>query len=163
MPKIRIPDDYHDQTPEASARATEAAMNTLRTADMLYDRIGRLLRPLDVSAAGGLVLALLRDGGPLSPSEIGEQLIVTRATVTGVVDSLERRELVRRRPNPADRRSILVDITPAGLDIVQQVRSLIHGRERDWMAVLSAAELSAYVEFHHRIQDSLEATDRDTP
>jgi DNA-binding MarR family transcriptional regulator len=157
MPKVRIPDDYYDQTPDGSARATEAAMNTLRTADMLFDRIGRLLRPLDVSAAGGLVLALLRDGGPLSPSEIGERLIVTRATVTGVVDSLERRDLVRRRPNPADRRSVLVEITPAGLDVVQQVRTLIHGRERDWMRALSAAELDAYVEFLHRIQESLEA------
>jgi DNA-binding MarR family transcriptional regulator len=45
-------------------------------------------------------------------------LIVTRATVTGLLDSLERRELVRRTANPADRRSIFVEITREGLKVV---------------------------------------------
>ncbi len=157
VPRIRMPDDFYDQTPDANVRATEAVMNTMRTADMLFDRIGRLLRPLGVSAAGGLVLGILRDGGPLAPSELGARLIVTRATVTGVVDSLERRGFVRRAPNPSDRRSVLVEITPEGLDVVGQVRTLIHRHERDWMGVLSEAELRAYIELLHRIQDGLDA------
>ena len=148
-----MPDDFYDQTPDANVRATEAVMNTMRTADMLFDRIGRLLRPLGVSAAGGLVLGILRDQGPLAPSELGARLIVTRATVTGVVDSLERRGFVRRAPNPSDRRSVLVEITPQGLDVVGQVRTLIHRHERDWMGVLTEAELGAYIELLHRIQD----------
>lgn len=157
MPRIRLADDFYEQTPDANVRATEAVMNTMRTADMLFDRIGRLLRPLGVSAAGGLVLGLLRDNGPLSPSEIGARLIVTRATVTGVVDSLERRGFVRRSPNPADRRSLLVELTPEGRDVVGQVRTLIHRNERDWMAVLTGPELDAYVDLLHKIQDALEA------
>ena len=52
MAKIQMPDDFYDQTPDANVLATEAVMNTIRTADVLFDRIGRLLRPLDVSAAG---------------------------------------------------------------------------------------------------------------
>ena len=107
MAKVTLPDDFYEQTPDANARATEAVMNTIRTADLLFDRIGRLLRPLGVSSAGGLVLGQLRDHGPMSPSDIGERLIVTRTTVTGVVDSLERRGYVRREPNPSDRRSSL--------------------------------------------------------
>ncbi len=156
VPRIRMPDDFYDQTPDANVRATEAVMNTMRTADMLFERIGRLLRPLGVSAAGGLVLGILRDHGPLPPSELGERLIVTRATVTGVVDSLERRGFVRRAPNPSDRRSVLVEITPKGLDVVGQVRTLIHRHERDWMSVLTEAELDTYIELLHRIQDGLD-------
>ena len=76
MPKIEMPDDFYDQTPEGNVRATEAVMNTIRTADMVFDRIGRLLRPLGVSAAGGLVLGILRDHGSMSPSELGDRLIV---------------------------------------------------------------------------------------
>src|SRR3990170_1284640 len=110
-----MPDDFYAQTPDANVLATEAAMNTIRTADLLFDRIGRLLRPLNVSAAGALVLGILRDHGSMSPSEIGGRLIVTRATVTGLLDSLERRGLVKRSTNPADRRSLLVEITPDGL------------------------------------------------
>ena len=153
--KIRMPDDFYDQTPDGNVAATEAVMNTIRTADMLFDRIGRLLRPLGVSAAGGLALGQLRDHGPMSPSELGERLIVTRATVTGVVDSLERRGLVRRTPNPADRRSLLIETTDEGLLVVQQLRTLVHLHERDWMAIFSDAELRAYIDLLHRLQDRL--------
>ena len=154
--KIRMPDDFYDQTPDGSILATEAVMNTMRTADLLFERIGRLLRPLGVSAAGGLVLGMLRDHGRMSPSELGERLIVTRATVTGLLDSLERRGFVRRTANPADRRSILVDITPQGLEVLQAVRTLVHRNEKTWMSVLGDDELRAYIGLLHRIQDSPE-------
>ena len=157
MTRIRLADDFYAQTPDANVLATEAVMNSVRTADMLFDRIGRLLRPLGVSAAGGLVLGLLRDSGPLSPSEIGERLIVTRATVTGVVDSLERRGLVVRTPHPADRRSLLVELTPEGRTVVAEVRTLIHRNEKGWMSALSDDDLRAYIHLHHRIQESLDA------
>jgi MarR family 2-MHQ and catechol resistance regulon transcriptional repressor len=155
MAKIRMPDDFYDQTPDANVLATEAAMNTIRTADMLFDQIGRLLRPLDVSAAGGLVLGILRDHGPMSPSELGERLIVTRATVTGLLDSLERRGFVRRSANPSDRRSLLAEITPAGLTVLQDLRTIVHRSEKAWLGALSDSELRTYIELLHRIQDSL--------
>ncbi len=155
MPKIRMPDDFYDQTPDANVLATEAAMNTMRTADLLFDRIGRLLRPLNVSAAGGLVLGLLRDNGPTSPSELGERTIVTRATVTGVIDSLERRGFVRRTPNPVDRRGLLVEITPTGLDVLRDLRTIVHRNEKAWLGALSDPELRDYIDLLHRIQEGL--------
>lgn len=155
MPLIQMRDDYEAQTPDANILATEAVMNTIRTADLLYHQIGMLLRPLNVSAAGGLVLGLLRDHGPMSPSELSERLIVTRATVTGLVDSLERRGFVRRTPDPADRRRLRIEITPSGLDVVQQVRATVHRAEKAWLAALSDAELRTYIELLHRIQDGL--------
>ena len=156
-------DDFYDQTPDANVLATEAAMNTIRTADMLFDRIGRLLRPLHVSAAGGLVLGILRDRGPISPSELSERLIVTRATVTGVLDSLERRGFVRRSANPADRRSLLVEITPAGLDVLQELRTIVHRNEKAWMGGLSESDLRDYIAQLHRIQESLAAASEGAP
>jgi DNA-binding MarR family transcriptional regulator len=158
MAKIQMPDDFYDQTPDANVLATEAVMNTMRTADMLFDQIGRLLRPLHVSAAGGLVLGILRDHGSMTPSELGERLIVTRATVTGLLDSLERTGFVRRSANPADRRSLVVEITPAGLTVVQELRAIVHRQEKAWMSSLSDSDLRSYIEQMHRIQDSL-ATD----
>lgn len=155
MAKLLMPDDFYAQTPDANVLATEAVMNTIRTADMIFDRIGRLLRPLGVSAAGGLVLGILRDQGSMSPSELGERLIVTRATVTGLLDSLERRGLVRRTANPADRRSLLAEITPTGLRVLQELRTLVHRHERDWLAGLSDEELRNYIGLLHRIQDGL--------
>ena len=152
---IKIPDDFYEQTPDGNALATEAVMNTIRTADMLFDSIGRLLRPLNVSAAGGLVLGILRDRGPMSPSELGERLIVTRATVTGLLDSLERRGFVHRSANLVDRRSLIVEITPAGLNVVQEVRTIIHRHEKALMIGFSDSDLRDYIERLHQIQESL--------
>ena len=151
--RIQMPSDYTAQTPDANPLATEAVMNTIRTADLLFDEIGRLLRPLNVSSAGGLVLGLLRDHGPMSPSELGERLIVTRATVTGLLDSLERRGYVLRTAHPFDRRSLVVELTPGGTQVLQQVRELVHRHETDWMSALSDAELRRYIALLHRIQD----------
>jgi DNA-binding MarR family transcriptional regulator len=157
MAKIQMPDDFYDQTPDGNVLATEAVMNTIRTADMLFDQIGRLLRPLNVSAAGGLVLGVLRDRGQMSPSELSDRLIVTRATVTGVLDSLEQRGFVRRSAHPVDRRSLVVEITPAGLDVVQKLRTIVHHNEKAWLSGVSDPELRSYIEQLHRIQDSLAA------
>lgn len=158
MTRIQMPDDFYLQTPDGNATATEAVMNTIRTADMLFDQIGRLLRPLGVSAAGGLVLGILRDQGSMSPSELGDRLIVTRATVTGLVDSLERRGHVARSAHPTDRRSVVVEITPAGIEVLGEVRTMIHHHEKAWMSGFSDGELRAYIGQLHRIQDEL-ATD----
>jgi len=155
MNKIEMPVDFYEQTPDGNAVATEAVMNTIRTADMLFDHIGRLLRPLNVSAAGGLLLGILRDRGAMSPSELGERLIVTRATVTGLVDSLERHGFVRRSANPDDRRSLIVEITPSGLEVVQELRTIVHRHEKELMSVFSDSDLRAYIADLHRIQERL--------
>jgi DNA-binding MarR family transcriptional regulator len=91
----------------------------------------------------------------MTPSELGERLIVTRATVTGLLDSLERTGFVHRSANPTDRRSLVVEITPAGLAVVQEVRTIVHRQEKAWMAGLSEPELRSYIAQLHRIQDSL--------
>ena len=92
----------------------------------------------------------------MSPSELGERLIVTRATVTGLLDSLERRGFVRRSANPTDRRSLRGRRSrPPGSTVVQELRTLVHRNEKAWLAVLSDDELRTYIELLHRIQDGL--------
>jgi len=70
-----MPDDFYEQTPDANVAATEAVMNTIRTADMFFDQIGRLLRPLCVSAAGGLALPAKQAERQILNREIGAGLI----------------------------------------------------------------------------------------
>ena len=53
-----------------------------------------------------------------------EALKCTRATVTGIIDTLERKGLVRRTPNPADRRSFLATLTDAGRELQRSTPSL---------------------------------------
>ncbi|GAA4903887.1 MarR family winged helix-turn-helix transcriptional regulator [Streptomyces coeruleoprunus] len=53
-------------------------------------------------------------GGTAAPSELAEDLNLAPASVTGRLDALERRGLVRRTPSRADRRRVIVELTPEG-------------------------------------------------
>ena len=51
---------------------------------------------------------------PKSPAELAEMAGVTRATMTGLIDTLEKDDLVRRESDPRDRRAMLVHLTDKG-------------------------------------------------
>ncbi len=53
--------------------------------------------------------------GASSPGELARLWQVTPAVITGIIDRLERRELVRREPDPNDRRRLRLALTDAGL------------------------------------------------
>lgn len=72
------------------------------------------LSELNMSPARFQLLQTLRFGGTLSMIELSDRLSVTKRNVTSLVDGLEKDGLARRRPHPTDRRSTLVDLTPAG-------------------------------------------------
>jgi len=52
--------------------------------------------------------------GPRTPAELADAAGVTRATMTGLIDTLERDGYVKREPDPVDRRQMSVLLTPAG-------------------------------------------------
>ncbi len=70
------------------------------------------------------ILSLLseKDGRPFK--DLAEILACSRATVTGIVDTLEKKALVTRNPNPEDRRSLLVTLTPKGRSLLQSTPGL---------------------------------------
>jgi len=68
----------------------------------------------DISAPQLACLLALYEKGPMSPSRIARSIMVSSSTVTGILDRLEAKELVRRVRNPRDRRSITVSLTETG-------------------------------------------------
>ncbi len=157
---IRIAPDFDVQYPTASARATECAMNLVLTADLLVKRIATLLQPLHLTPASGLVLSMLADAKtPLPPNEIADRLIISRATVTGLLDSLERRAYIRRLPHPSDRRMILAEITETGRQAAREFRPIVHQHQKEWFEVLGETEQQQFLVALHRLQESLRESD----
>ena len=74
-----------------------------------------LFAPYDVSFSVFRVLSylLLNEGGA-TPSQIADELMILRQSMTNILDALEKRELVCREIDPADRRRIRVKLLPAG-------------------------------------------------
>jgi DNA-binding MarR family transcriptional regulator len=73
-----------------------------------------LAAELDLSPAQCHVLHLIEPGRPLPMGQLAETLACDASNVTGLVDRLESRGLVRRRPSAADRRVRVLDLTPTG-------------------------------------------------
>jgi DNA-binding MarR family transcriptional regulator len=156
---VRVRADFERVYPAASRHATECAMNLVKTGDMVVSRVASLLSQFDITPAGGLVLSMLVEAAePLPQSSIRERLLVSGPTVTGVLDSLERRRLVRRLLQPGDRRRRRVEITSEGGAVAAAFLPLIHAAERPWMACLSDAEQQLLIELLGRIQQQLATT-----
>jgi DNA-binding MarR family transcriptional regulator len=104
-----------------STSANECIVGIVRAGEAFVALANRALSGYQLSPAARQALAVLDGAGePLSPTEIARRLIVTTASVTSLLDTLERRGLVERRPDPADRRRLLVAITPPAQAMVRQ-------------------------------------------
>ena len=153
---IRTSPDFSEQYPGASPKATETAMNLVRTSDLLVKRIGDLIQPFDLTPSSGLVLGILADfGAPLPPNKIAERLIISRASVTSLIDSLEHRGYVRRSPHSTDRRMLLIELTDTGHQVAHEFRLLVHKNQKAWLSVLTEKEQTQLIDTLHRIQTAL--------
>jgi DNA-binding MarR family transcriptional regulator len=147
---------FEKHYPNASAKATSCAMNLVRTADLLEKNIAGLLTPFDLTPASGLALSILADSEtPLSPNEMADRLIISRASVTSLLDSLEKRGYASRGPHPTDRRMIWVEPTDKGMEIAEAFRQVVHRHQKSWVEVLNEKEQEQLIEMLQKLQSSL--------
>ncbi len=153
---VQIVPDFEKVYPNSSATATECAMNLVLTSDLMVKRITTLLQPFGLSPASGLVLSIVVNSEmPLPPNKIAEQLIISRATVTGLIDSLERRGYVQRLPHQSDRRMLLVVPTEKGRQVAAAFRPIVHQHQKVWLEVLSEEEQQGLIGMLHKLQATL--------
>ena len=117
-------------------------------------RVSRLSRELElrlepVFARHGLeaglydVLATLRRAGApylVRPSELAASLMLTASGMTKRLDRLEQAGLVARHPDPADRRGVLIELTPAGRQVIDSTATEHVANESNLLSALSRAE-----------------------
>jgi DNA-binding MarR family transcriptional regulator len=94
-----------------------------RVTHRLLTLVDAELGDLGLSAAETNVLAALGDAEARTIRRISEATAQPPSTLTGLLDRLERRGLVERRPNPEDRRSTLVLLTPRGREAAERVQA----------------------------------------
>jgi len=68
-------------------------------------------------------LRVLRRHGDLRLSELSDRLQIAARSTTEVIDALESRHLVARRPDPDDRRATLVEVTEHGTGVLEAIRA----------------------------------------
>jgi MarR family 2-MHQ and catechol resistance regulon transcriptional repressor len=105
----------------AEVRALNAYIKLMRAANSVQARLDRRLAALGLTESQLGVLEALYHLGPLAQGVVGRKLFVSGSNVTTVADNLERRGLIRRRRDPADRRSVVLHLTPAGRRLIARV------------------------------------------
>ena len=152
--------DFEREFPGGSESANICAMALVRTGERLLACIDQALRHHRLSRAGREALAVLDGAGqPLSPTAIAERLIVTTASVTSLLDTLERRGLVERQPDPTDRRRLLIVITQDGKAIVDQFLPEVVALQTAALAPLTETQRRQLVELLATLRANLTTLD----
>jgi len=112
----------------ASPHACDAWQLLIRLFFAQRANLPPLAAELQLSPAQCHVLHLIEPGRPLPMSRLADTLSCDASNVTGLVDRLESRGLVRRRPSPRDRRVKVLHLTPTGARLRARLLRQMAGR-----------------------------------
>ena len=122
---------------QVTARLARIGPLLARRQEAVFDRFG-----LSRGEVG--MLSALRTAGPphrLSPTRLGQGLMLSSAGVTSRLDRMERRGFVLRLPDPEDRRGVIVELTDAGVEIVDAAVEANAASDRQLMERFDALEV----------------------
>jgi len=154
---VKVDPDFNAEYPDGDAASTEAYATLARAGAACLQELDRLVAAhFDMPVAAATVLAVL-DGAaaPLTPSQISERVLVASATMTATLDLLERRDWVRRSPNPDDRRSTFVEITGEGRAAADRLLPGIRAVERAALSSLTDDERLQLIDLLGKVLDRL--------
>ncbi|MBW1782753.1 MAG: MarR family transcriptional regulator [Deltaproteobacteria bacterium] len=144
-------------------------IHTIRTKEIIY-AIRRLMQAgehytkelnkiYNVSAAQVNCLIALHENGPLSPSQIARHVMVNSSTITGIIDRLEKKDLVRRLRISSDRRVVTVELTNSGTMLAENAPPPIQQKIVDGLNRLSPEEIDKIAFTLKRLTDMLDVQD----
>jgi DNA-binding MarR family transcriptional regulator len=115
---------------------------------LAYEALMHVLITEDATDFGdvGITMAQARllhvvAAGPIHMSELVTRLRVTPSTTSGLVERLVEQGLAVRADDPADRRQVIVSVTPAGRELMERFRELNSRQLRELLECLSAPDL----------------------
>lgn len=129
-------------------------LNLLRTADLLLRGETEVLKSGDLTFAQYNVLRILRDAGEpgLSCAQIADRMVNRDPDVTRLLDRLERRGLVSRSREQADRRVITIRMSKDGTALLDTLDKPVDARNRELLDHMSREKLRT---LNHLLEEAL--------
>ena len=118
------------------------------------------LRGVDLESSTGLsgreldLVALVGSSGPTSVKSLVADLGLPRSTMTAIVDRLEARGLIKRLPNPKDRRSVILEATPSALEALLRYQDGMLDFAQHLRAILGQEEQEQLIHLIQKIDES---------
>lgn len=119
----------------------------------LFAHFREALTPYGITPQQFALLAFLWKNDALTQVELSEKTQIDRSTTGGLIDRLQKAGLVERHPNPNDRRSFLVQLTPRGRALEKDLTSLALQVRKRFTSRLSDKEYDLLSELLEKLRD----------
>ncbi|MGE3588729.1 MAG: MarR family winged helix-turn-helix transcriptional regulator [Ilumatobacteraceae bacterium] len=142
-----IVQQWTEQRPDLDPTAKHITGRIVRLSSLFQQAYAEAFSSLGLNEGDyGVLAPLRRTGAPftLTPTDLARQRMMTSGGMTAALDRLERKGLVERAPNPADRRGSLVRLTDEGVRVMDEAMRLHAEVEQRLVAALdppAAAQL----------------------
>ena len=133
------------------------SIRRLMQAGELYTK--ELNKVYNISAAQLNCLMTLHESGPLSPSQIARYILVNSSTVTGIIDRLETKGLVKRLRISKDRRIITIELTKNGKALAENAPPPIQRKIIEGLDKLSTKDIDNIAATLIKLTDMLDVQD----
>jgi len=166
LPRYECLHEASQQFPDLDPAAMEAYLNLLRTGTDCLEYGHEYLSAHGVSSGRFTVIMLLlrqqscgKKNEIVTPAELADMAGCTRATMTGLIDTLERDSLVKRAPDENDRRMMTVSLTPKGTALLNKMLPGHFKRISELMACLTEPERKTLVRLLTKISSQIAEAD----
>jgi DNA-binding MarR family transcriptional regulator len=149
--------------PDLDTAAMEVFGRISRLARTMGDRMEKAYARFGISRGEFDVLATLRRSGEpytLSPRQLSATLMLTTGGMTGRLDKLERAGLLRRSPDPHDRRGLQVTLTEEGLSLVDRAVGAGLALQTEALSTLDAEQAGQLADLLRELLDGTREFDR---
>ncbi|WP_433058324.1 MarR family winged helix-turn-helix transcriptional regulator [Dactylosporangium sp. CS-033363] len=137
--------------------ATEAVLHLHRAANAVRQHVEQeVLRPRQLTWTGFVVLRTVWAARRIETRHVAEQAGISKATLTGVVDTLSGRGLMKRSNHPADGRLVLLQLTRKGHRMIRELLPESEIAEAYALSYLDPAELARITAALRGLVDHLE-------
>lgn len=155
--KRSIPRPARAPALESQARHLRALLVELSRLRPMRDPVAAAVQGLDLTPAQLHIIMWLGKDGAHTMGELARRVAVTEKTITGVVDRLERDELVRRERDPADRRVVRVRLARPGEELFRRIDAGIASKLAGLLALLDPEDRQHLVRMVEKLTARLAA------
>jgi len=159
----RILQQWRRERPDLDTSPMSVIARISRLSRILERRIAEVLAAHGLNESQFGVLAALRRAGPpycLSPTALYSSLLISSGAMTNRLERLTTAGLVKRVPDPTDRRSMLVQLTPKGFRAIEAAVAAHTANEQRLLASLTAAERRTMASLLRRLLAEFEDPDQ---
>jgi DNA-binding MarR family transcriptional regulator len=150
----RVVAEWTRVRPDLNVSPAHILQRIQRASLLLAASVTGLFGRYDLTWGEYLVVAALRRAGPpyrMNPTTLFHSIILSSGAMTNRIDRLQEMGLVRRRPDPNDRRGLLVELTTKGRVLVDEVVVVFLANEERLLSGLSAADRKRLADLLRRL------------